>query len=332
MAQRDIEIKNDGLTLKGSLTVPRSGGAPALVLFIHGTGPLDRDENMKGQRLDVFNSLAQRLAEAGYASVRYDKRGCGRSEGNYHQAGHFDLVSDALAWANHLKKETGGKFGPVYLLGHSEGTLIAPQVARKSDAVAGLILICPFLQNVEDILRRQAVEMERANRDMPGLGGWLLRRIVQIFGGIPKMQDKTIRRIKSSDAPMIRILLRKVEAKALRELMAVDPRLVYATVTVPTLLFGGEKDLQCDPDDVALIAAQLGDLAVAHVEKDLTHILRKDEGPASFLAYRRLLKSPMDPCVAEHALAWLDARSPSRPVSDQSRAALRTSKGAQPSG
>ncbi|MGI9384846.1 MAG: alpha/beta hydrolase, partial [Methyloligellaceae bacterium] len=280
----------------------------------------------------VFNSLAHSLAEAGYASLRYDKRGCGKSEGQYYRTGHFDLVSDALAWVSHLSKATWGRFGPTYLLGHSEGTLIAPQVARKSAAVAGLILICPFLQNVEDILREQALEMEKANRDMPGLGGWLLRRVVQVFGGISKMQDKTIRRIKSADTPMIRIMLRKVEAKALRELMSVDPKQVYETVTVPTLLFGGEKDLQCDPDDVERIAAQLGDLAAAHVEKDLTHILRKDEGPASFLAYRRLIKSPIDPCVALHVLAWLDGHRSASPAGSHGRMADLVSKSSQPSG
>ena len=53
------------------------------------------------------------------------------------------------------------------------------------------------------------------------------------------------------------------------------------------------------------IAALIGDHARTHVEPDLTHILRKDDGPASFLAYRRLLERPMDPCVATHVLAWL---------------------------
>ncbi|MCG8559250.1 MAG: lysophospholipase [Hyphomicrobiales bacterium] len=308
MRERDVEIQTDGLTLRGSLTLPRIGTARGIVLCIHGTGPLDRDENMKGQTLDVFNSLAKSLAEAGYGTVRYDKRGCGESDGDYYRAGHFDLVSDALAWATHLGNGTWGRFGPLYLLGHSEGTIIAPQVAQKNGAVSGLVLICPFLQNVEDLLRQQAVEMEKANRDMPGLVGWFIRRFVQLMGGVPKLQDKAIRRFKSTDAPMVRFMLRKFEAKALRELMAIDPRQVYATVTVPTLLFGAEKDVQCDPADVAQIAAALGDLATAHVETDLTHILRKDHGPAGFLAYRKLIEAPMDPCVAEHVLAWLDAR------------------------
>ena len=316
MQERDVEIETDGLTLKGSLTLPGNGEARGLVLCIHGTGPLDRDENMKGQKLDVFNSLAESLAEAGYAAVRYDKRGCGESDGDYYQAGHFELVSDALAWATHLGNGAFGPCGPLYLLGHSEGTIIAPQVAQKNGAVAGLVLICPFVQNVEDLLRQQAVEMEKANRDMPGLVGWIARRFVQLMGGVPKLQEKAIRRIKSSDAPSVRFMLRKFEAKALRELMALDPRQIYATVRVPTLLFGAEKDVQCDPADVALIAAELGDLATTHVEKDLTHILRKDDGPASFLAYRELIKSPIDQSVAQHVLAWLNARSPSKPTGD----------------
>ena len=51
--------------------------------MIHGSGPMDRNENMPGQSLNVFNTIAEHLAEKGIASLRYDKRGCGKSGGNY---------------------------------------------------------------------------------------------------------------------------------------------------------------------------------------------------------------------------------------------------------
>jgi hypothetical protein len=77
---------------------------------------------------------------------------------------------------------------------------------------------------------------------------------------------------------------RHAEARSLRELMAIDPAQVYARLAAPTFLLGAANDLQCKPDDVSRIAALLGDKATPHIEPDLTHILRKDEAPPSFLA------------------------------------------------
>ena len=63
--------------------------------MVHGSGPLDRNENVKkGSHLNLFNTLAHHLAGIGIASLRYDKRGCGESTGDYYAAGHSDLLAD----------------------------------------------------------------------------------------------------------------------------------------------------------------------------------------------------------------------------------------------
>jgi uncharacterized protein len=312
MRETNVEIANDGLALRGTLTVPDGAAPPPVVLFIHGSGPLDRDENTKGQTLDIFNALAHAFAAEGFASLRYDKRGCGRSQGDYYRTGHHDLVSDALAWTTRLHAGSLGDFGPVFLLGHSEGTLIAAQVAGRSDAVAGLILICPFVQGIETILRQQARRAEADIREASGMAGVIGRLLARIVGPPSLVQDKLIARLKATDEPTIRFMMRKLEAKALRELMAVDPVRTYSSVRVATLLLGAEKDVQCDAGDVERIAALLGDKATTHVEKNLTHILRKDDGPPGFLAYARLLKLPIDPCVSRLATAWLCAQQAAR--------------------
>ena len=79
MRVENISFESNGVTLAGSLTVPNAGNAPVTALMLHGSGPLDRDENMGGQKLDVFNTLADGLAHADIGSFRYDKRGCGAS-------------------------------------------------------------------------------------------------------------------------------------------------------------------------------------------------------------------------------------------------------------
>ena len=114
MQVRDLTFRNGSVTLAGTLAEPDGRGPHPLVVMIHGSGPLDRDENMPGQALNIFNALAAALAEAGYGAFRYDKRGCGASTGDYLTHGFADLIGDAVAVVAGLRAAGGP--GPVWLL------------------------------------------------------------------------------------------------------------------------------------------------------------------------------------------------------------------------
>jgi hypothetical protein len=60
--------------LAASLVLPGKKGPYPAILFVHGSGPVDRDENTKGPlKLNVFNQLADYFALVGWASLRYDR-------------------------------------------------------------------------------------------------------------------------------------------------------------------------------------------------------------------------------------------------------------------
>jgi len=95
---QEVEVRFEGshsLTLAGTLTVPslEGGRKPPAVLMIAGSGPVDRNENAPGFKSDIFKQIAHRLAQEGIASLRYDKRGVGRSEGDFRKACMTDLHS-----------------------------------------------------------------------------------------------------------------------------------------------------------------------------------------------------------------------------------------------
>lgn len=121
MIEQDVTIRSGDVRLAGSLTLPDGRKPLAVALFLHGTGPLDRDENIPRHGLNVFNVIAARLAQQGIASLRYDKRGCGRSGGDYYAAGQDDLLDDAQACLDYLDHGEHGVLGPRFLIGHSEG-------------------------------------------------------------------------------------------------------------------------------------------------------------------------------------------------------------------
>ncbi len=291
-----------GVRLVGALALPEGGGAHPVALFLHGTGPLDRDENMPGQRLDVFNTLAVTLAEAGIASLRWDKRGCGASGGDYLSHGLDDLAADAAAWLAVCAARSD--LGRAILIGHSEGTLIAPMVARDRRDVAAMVLICPFVTETAMFLRAQARAMAEALGRMRGVKGWLVRSVARAAGGPERAQERNIARLMASTAPVMRFGLRRVPARSLRDLLRADAAAVHAGHRVPTLALAAGADIQCDPGDAARIAA-VNPAVEARTLPGISHLLRRVEGPAGFETYPDQLRRGVDPAVGEAVVAWL---------------------------
>lgn len=304
MIEKDIIINSYGNRLSGTACLPDGNGRFPLIIMIHGSGPLDRDGNMKGQQLNIFNTVAHYLARVGIASLRYDKRGCGKSSGDYHATGHVDLVNDAVGWFDVLRQSDFCEPERIFVLGHSEGCIIAPQMGIIRPAVAGLVLLCPFVDNVESILIKQAVRLQQDFDALPGSGGRIRRFLSRMMGATVTNQQKLIDKIKSSDKDTLVFGLQKVPAKWLRELIRLDPQAIFSQVTCPMLLIGGEKDLQCNPDDVYRIAGLTSGTVDAHVIKNLTHVLRLDEQQPSLLKSAELIKKPMEPRPLELIVEW----------------------------
>lgn len=307
MQETEVEVSSaDGVRLRGTLTRP-GATARSVVLLLHGTGPLDRDENAShkpGKRLDIFNTLARDLAATGHASLRYDKRGCGASGGEYLTHGQADLIADARAWADWLAEKG---MGPLVLLGHSEGTVLAPRVAEGRPDIAGLVLVCPFLQPADLLLRRQAAQLDREARQARGLAGLGQRLALWLTGGFERGQERLITRLKTTDRPVLRAMAQPVAARSLRDLMALDLAQVHAANRLPTLVLVAGQDVQCPPEDGAAIAA-LNPAAELAVIDDLSHILRRSDGAAGFGGYAAQMRRPVDPVVAATVADWLDRR------------------------
>ena len=306
MREQEITIVGRDASMAGTLTMPDDAGPWPVVLCLHGSGPLDRDENLgKVQRLDIFNTIAADLAARGISTLRYDKRGCGQSTGDYYSAGHTDLMDDARACLREL--EADRRFSTRFALGHSAGTLMAAELSLDHD-LAGIVLLNPFVARIDTMLREQAVHIENMLRERRGLAGAIGRMLMGILGTPRTSQERLIARIKAGNAPVLRQGLRRLPAKWFRQMMAIDAAGIYGRVSVPTLIVGGGKDLQCDPADVGRIAALVGERATPVLIEDLTHLLRRDAEPASFAAYPRLIAQPMDAGVVRIVGEWLAAR------------------------
>jgi pimeloyl-ACP methyl ester carboxylesterase len=121
-----------------TLTYPKTGGPFPTLLLITGSGIQDRDETLLGHK--PFAVLADFLTKKGYAVLRVDDRGAGKTKGNVTDASSADFAKDVEAGLDYLetRKEVNPK--KLGLLGHSEGGVIAPMVAARRKEVDFIIL------------------------------------------------------------------------------------------------------------------------------------------------------------------------------------------------
>lgn len=152
------------ISLAGTLTLPSGQGPFPAAILIAGSGPHDRDENVAGHR--PFLVLADHLTVKGIAVLRYDKRGIGKSTGNFEQATTEDFASDAAAALDYLKSRKETKAKEIGLIGHSEGGLIAPMIASRSSDVAWIVLLAaPGLKGEQIMLLQSELILKAAGFD-----------------------------------------------------------------------------------------------------------------------------------------------------------------------
>jgi uncharacterized protein len=170
-----IDLGN-GLKTNARLNLPANGDGPfPSVLLVPGSGPVDMNETIGHVRIDnetgsivypptrPFFEIAEYLSERGFAVLQYDKRGVGANftilDSNvWGNVTIDDLKQDAEKALNVLIQQPEADANHVTLVGHSEGTMIAPRVAIDNPGkVKNIVLMGSVAQNFSDIGYFQAV-------------------------------------------------------------------------------------------------------------------------------------------------------------------------------
>lgn len=257
----DVTFRNEaaGLTLAGTLTRPPGEGPHPAVILITGSGTQDRDETVAGHR--PFLVLADYLTRRGFAVLRCDDRGAGKSD---MPSGDFttrDLAGDTQAAFDFLKGQSGIDGRRIGLAGHSEGGVIAPMVAADNPEVAFVVLMAGTGAPGARVLERQVELLARAE----GKSEAEVRRLAQaekdVLAAVLGDGDPAVRRQRAAE--LIRNSLSDDQKKQLPDpeqfigqqldalfnpwmqfFLTFDPRPTLARVKCPVLAVGGEKDAQ----------------------------------------------------------------------------------------
>jgi pimeloyl-ACP methyl ester carboxylesterase len=286
----------DGTVLRGTVTLPATGGSVPAALLLNGSGPLDRDSNMPRQTLGVASALAAGLAAHGIASLRYDKRGVGESGGDYLTMGFEAETSDAGAALEALRAHPRVDPERIVVVGHSIGADIAVRLAADDRRISGIVLLAGTIRTGEETMEWQSERIAATLRKP-------FRRPMLWF------QRRTRRRLRASRGDVMRVGLQKLPARWFREIMAFDPAVPLREIECPVLAITGESDLQVDAADVWEMVRLVRGPFEGHTPAKLTHVLRTHDGPPSLGSYREQLREPMDAALVEQVASWTADRT-----------------------
>ena len=265
----DVRYPNPegGHELAGTFTRPSDGGPFPAVILITGSGPQNRDEALMGHR--PFLVLSDHLTRRGIAVLRFDDRGVGESTGAHATATSPDFASDVLAGVAYLKTRDDVDPDAIGLAGHSEGGLIAPIAATRSDDVSYIVLMAGTGVNGERILYAQGALINRAagateeqierNRELqggmfeilksepdPDLAAAALTETVRTVFQAMTDAERAQAGITDEESldQVVTMQVTQFNTPWFRYFLTYDPATVIEQVTVPVLAINGEKDLQ----------------------------------------------------------------------------------------
>lgn len=163
--EEEVTFQNGDVKFAGTLMLPRKQGKHPAVIMITGSGPQNRYEELFGWK--VFQGIADHFTRRGIAVLLYDDRGMGGSGGNVFDVTTEDFAMDALAAMRYLQSRSDINPGQIGVCGHSEGGIVAPFAAVKSNEVAFVICISGTGYPGTDILFKQSELIARANGEAP---------------------------------------------------------------------------------------------------------------------------------------------------------------------
>ncbi len=124
--EEELIYNSGGVLLAGVLLTPRADGPFPGAVIIQGSG--DSDRTNLWSRI-----IAEEFVTNGLAVLLTDKRGSGRSGGDWRLSSFQDLADDSLAGVTTLKAHPAVGNSPVGLIGLSQGGRIAPLAASTGD-------------------------------------------------------------------------------------------------------------------------------------------------------------------------------------------------------
>ena len=236
-ATEEVAFANGDAVLKGTLVLPEGYGRKTPVLImVTGSGLQNRDEEIYEHK--PFAVIADALARAGIATLRYDDRGFGESTGDLVHCTTEDMKNDALAGIGLLRE----RFDRVGVIGHSEGGTIALMLAAEKKADFIVSLSGMVVSGKETLLWQNRVSLAEAGVPAETIDSYC-KALETVFdastAGMP---------LPSTSQFNLPAALSQNLLPYLKHFVTLDVRQLLGGISCPVLALNGTKDMQVEAE------------------------------------------------------------------------------------
>lgn len=234
----EVSFTNGNAVLRGTLVLPagHTKKTPVLIM-VTGSGLQNRDEEIFEHK--PFAVIADALARAGIATLRYDDRGFGESTGDIINCTTEDLKNDALSGIRLLRE----RFDKVGVIGHSEGGTLALLLAAEGKADFIVSLAGNVVSGAETLLWQNRIALSGAGVPAETVDTYC-KALAEAF---------ETGHIGNYDLPEglkknLSMAIMQLQTPYLKYFLTLDTRPVLGKITCPVLALNGSKDQQVNPE------------------------------------------------------------------------------------
>lgn len=273
--EEEIAIKNGEIELPGTLSYPKTESLLPLVIFVHGSGNVDRNGNQEPIiKANYIKQLADSLTQKGIAFYRFDKRTATKANlSNVQDITINSFVDDVKLIISYFSKDN--RFNSISLIGHSQGSLIA--MLATNEQVNTLISLAGPSQSIDKVLVEQ---LSKQNQELAASAELHLQEL--------KKTD-TIKTVN----PYLVQLFAPQNQKFIKSWMQYSPLQEMQKITIPTLIIQGELDSQINteaPQQLLVARAKsinkdedkIDMLTITKMNHVLKHVENEIENQASY--------------------------------------------------
>lgn len=299
--EKELTLGTNEWALPATLTIPAGPGGPfPAVVLVHGSGPNDRDETIGPNK--PFRDLAWGFASKGVAVLRYEKRT--KQHGpKLASIRNFtvkdEVLDDALAAVELLRKTEGIDSNRIFVLGHSLGGMLVPRIGRLDPRLAGLIALAGATRPLEDVIPEQLAYIFSLDSSVTPEEQKQLDQA--------KEQAAKVKALKPEDANSATVLFAAPVLYWL-DLRGYNPPETAKELKQPLLILQGERDYQVTMEDFKRWKTALANKTNVTFKSypSLNHLFIAGTGRSTPSEYEQA--GHVDEHVIEDIAAWIKNR------------------------
>ncbi len=323
-SEEEVVVRSGKIKLGGTLSIPKGEGPHPAVIFLTGSGAQDRDETLFEHK--PFLVISDHLVKQGFATLRLDDRGVGKSDGILAYSTIEDLAGDGVAALDFLKtrKEINSK--RIGFLGHSEGAITGPLAAVRTGEAAFVIMLAGTGVPGDEVLLEQGQAALKAAGAPPETLAFQAKFHKTFLPLVKAEKDNAVLarkireawdKLKSEDPAaaaadkMISPQLQMFLAPSMQSMIRHDPRPVLSQLNCPVLVLNGTLDLQVSAEQnlpaigQALAKAKHADYTIVSL-RHLNHLFQTAKTGA--IGEYGQIEETIATQVLELVVTWLQSK------------------------